>query len=161
MEMNRDLWNELFEIVEPVMKAKSRTKTTDPIEDLKSNPTITIRYQRKVKQNAKSAFMVMSRGDTNWLTLLLDAILASAYTFGPDIAVMIGPSTAKPRNGKQQSWETFVRELKDDKSRQGQDYSEGQLRHLPNLLADLSGGIRFKGYGTVEFVDDATGEVLV
>ena len=157
----KSLWDDIFEVAAPIIIEKVKPKkTTDPITDLRTNTTIRINYTRKVKNKANSAFMVMSRGDLNWLKNLLDGILDHAYHFQADIGIMLSASTAKPRFGKSQNWEAFVRELRDDKTRQGQDYSEGQLKHLPTLLNELSKGAYFKGIGTIEFYDTDAKAVL-
>lgn len=157
----KSMWDNIFEISAPIIIEKVKpTKTTDPIADLRTNSVIRINYTRKVKQKANSAFMEMRRGDLNWLKNLLDGILDHAYHFQADMAVMLSPSTAKPRFGKSQNWESFVRELRYDKTRQGQDYSEGQLRHLPHLLAELRRGHYFRGIGALEFYDNDGKTVL-
>jgi hypothetical protein len=147
------------------IEAHPETKTLDPIEDLQGGVTRRIPYERSVKNNPKSAFMKMTRRDLNWLGLLLESLIRVNSSFAVDIMVLEGKSTAKRARydgNKAQTWREFVSELSEDKHRQNQDYSEGQLRHLPALLLLLSThGKRMAKHGVVEFYDKATGEVLV
>jgi hypothetical protein len=154
---NQDLFENLVEqaAVSPLVKS------FDPIADIMTKPTIAIRYTRKVKNNAVSAFMNISVSNRNWIKQLLEDLLDTMYTFSADNTIMISPSTAKPRNGKTQMWETFITELYTDKCMGKADFSEGQIRHLPKFLNEISTkGQRFKGCGAIEFIDADTGVVL-
>ena len=65
--MDKDLWNELFEVVEQVEAAEPTARSLDPIAELMSRSTVRIGYRRKEKHNAKSAFMVMTKKQLHWL----------------------------------------------------------------------------------------------
>lgn len=154
--VNESIFENLFEQA----KAAPSVRSLDPIADLMAKPVVRIGYKRKVMRNSASAFMEFTKRDRNWLDLLLRDLTTIHSAFQADASVMISACTAKRGNGRQQSWEEFVVELYDDKVVGRHDFSEGQLRHLPNLIAALSKGRRLSGCGAVEFCDIDSGDAL-
>lgn len=153
---NENIFENLFEAA----KASPAVKSLDPLADLLAKPVTRISYKRKVKRNSSSAFMEFTKKDRNWLDLLLRELTTIHKAFQADASIMLSASTAKRGTGRTQTWEEFVVELYDDKVVHRNDFSEGQLRHLPNLIAELSKGRRLSGCGSIEFTDIDSGDTL-
>lgn len=150
----------IFENLLEAAKASPAVKSLDPIADLLAKPVTRIGYKRKIKRSSTSAFMEFTKKDRNWFDLLLRELTTIHKAFQADASIMLGQSTAKRGTGRAQTWEDFVVELYDDKVVGRHDFSEGQLKHLPNLVAELSKGRRMSGCGAVEFYDIDTGKTL-
>lgn len=153
---NESIFENLFEAA----KVSPAVKSLDPLADLLAKPVTRIRYKRKVKRSSTSAFMELTKKDRNWLDLLLRELTTIHKVFQADASIMLSQSSAKRGTGRSQSWEEFVVELYDDKVVGRHDFSEGQLKHLPNLIAELAKGRRLSGCGTIEFYDIDTGSTL-
>ena len=130
----------------------------DPLAELLRDD-VEIDYKARF---AKSTipFMDFSKGDRRWLDHLIQELTAIACVYREDKIIMLGWSTAKPRNGRQQTWQTFVDDLYRDKTLTGQNYSEAQLKHLPKLLAELSRGKRLAGCHELSIRNIDTGKSL-
>lgn len=153
---NESIFENLFEVA----KVSPVVKSLDPLADLLVKPVTRIAYKRKVKRNSTSAFMEFTKKDRNWLDLLLRELTTIHKAFQADASIMLSASSAKRGTGRTQTWEDFVVELYDDKVVGRSDFSEGQLRHLPILIAELSKGRRLSGCGSIEFTDIDTGITL-
>ncbi|MCY1741457.1 hypothetical protein [Ensifer sp. SL37] len=153
---NESIFENLFEAA----KVSPAVKSLDPLADLMAKPVTRISYKRKIKRNSTSAFMEFTKKDRNWLDLLLRELTTIHKAFQADASIMLSASSAKRGTGRTQTWEDFVVELYDDKVAGRNDFSEGQLRHLPNLIAELSKGRRLSGCGSIEFTDIDSGVQL-
>ncbi|WVT73989.1 hypothetical protein QM996_02425 [Sinorhizobium chiapasense] len=154
--VNESIFENLFEQA----KVAPSVRSLDPLADLLAKQLVRIGYKRKVKRNSTSAFMEFTKRDRNWLDLLLRELTTIHKVFQADASIMLSASTAKRGTGRTQTWEEFVVELYDDKVVGRTDFSEGQLKHLPNLIAALSKGRRLSGCGAIEFYDIDAGNTL-
>ena len=161
MTISQSTFNDIFAVVEKVIEQAPDYLALDPIADLKAKPTVRIRYTRKPKLNATSAFMTIRKSDKNWIGLLLGDLCHFVTGAQADIGIMHSSASAKSTVKKRaQTWGEFVEELYRDKINDRNDISEAQAKQLVKLIELLSSkGMKLKGCGTLEFVDE-TGEVL-
>lgn len=161
MTISQSAFEDIFEVVQTVIKTHPDTLALDPIADLRAKSTVRIPYTRKPKLNASSAFMTIKKSHKNWIGLLLADLCHFATGAQADIAIMHSTAGAKSSVKRSpQTWHEFVTELHADKIIHRNDISEGQARQLVRLIEVLSAaGHKLKGCGDVEFVDEA-GEVL-
>jgi hypothetical protein len=161
MSISTNTFEDIFEVVQVVIKTHPDHVALDPIADLKAKSTVRIPYTRKPKLNKASAFMVFSKSHKNWIGLLL--VDLQHFVTGPqaDITIMHSSASAKSSHKKAvQTWYEFVKELYDDKIAQRGNISEAQARQLVKLIDLLStNGFKLKGCGPIEFVDE-NGQVL-
>lgn len=162
MEFSTNAFADIFDVVETAMATHPDIKSLDPIADLLAKSTVRIPYTAKPKNNAGSAFMVFKKKHKNWIGLLLEEL--KHFVTGPqaDISIMHSSASAKSSlKKKSQTWFEFVTELHHDKIIHRMDISESQARQLMKLVDELSAnGHKLKGCGSIEFYDNATGNVL-
>ncbi len=146
--------------VETITVSRSVSVPTrlDPLAEL-LHDDVEIDYKARYARSIV-AFMDFSKGDRRWLDHLVEELTKIGNVFREDKIIMLGWSTAKPRNGKQQTWQTFVDELYRDKTLTGQNYSEAQLKHLPKLLEELSKGKRLAGCHELSLCEITSGKCL-
>lgn len=156
MTITQSTFSDIFEVVEKVIEQHPDYLALDPIADLKAKPVLRIRYTRKPKQNASSAFMTIRKRDKNWLGLLLGDLCHLVQGAQADIAIMRSSASAKSSiKRKSQTWSEFVTELHSDKIIHRNDISEAQSKQLVKLIGLLSAnGFKLKGCGAIEFVDE-------
>ena len=161
MTISQNTFSDIFAVVEKVIEQAPDYLALDPIADLKAKPTVRIRYTRKPKLNATSAFMTVRKSDKNWIGLLLGDLCHFVTGAQADIAVMHGSASAKSSmKARAQTWHEFVTELHADKIINRNDISEAQAKQMVKLLELLSAnGFKLKGCGRLEFVDE-NGETL-
>jgi hypothetical protein len=141
-----------------VSRSVSVPTRLDPIAEI-LHDDIEIDYKARYARSTV-AFMEFSRGERRWLDHLIEELTKIGNVFKEDKIIMLGWSTAKPRNGKHQTWQTFVEELHRDKTLTGQNYSEAQLKHLPVLIKELSKGKRLAGCHALSLCEAASGKCL-
>lgn len=156
MTISQSTFNDIFAVVEKVIEQAPDYLALDPIADLKAKPTVRIRYTRKPKLNATSAFMTIRKSDKNWIGLLLGDLCHFVTGAQADIAIMHSSASAKSTVKKRaQTWGEFVEELRTDKIINRNDISEAQAKQLVKLIQLLSAnGMKLKGCGTLSFVDE-------
>jgi len=156
MSISESTFSDIFAVVEKVIEQAPDYLALDPIADLKAKPTVRIRYTRKPKQNASSAFMTLRKADKNWIGLLLGDLCHFVRGAQADITIMHGSASAKSSvKRRAQTWGEFVQELHADKIIHRNDISEAQAKQLVNLIELLSAsGFKLKGCGTIEFIDE-------
>lgn len=156
MNISQNTFEDIFAVVEQVIKTHPASRALDPIADLHAKATVRIPYVRKPKQNAASAFMTFSKADKNWIGLLLGEL--SHFVSGAQSDISIMHSSAKAKSSVKrasQTWHEFVTELHEDKIAHRNDISEAQARQLAKLIDELSAsGFKLKGCGSLEFVDE-------
>ncbi|OYR11200.1 hypothetical protein CEV32_1498 [Brucella rhizosphaerae] len=142
------------------MEAKISFKPSrlDPLADL-NRSTMTVDYKPRFG-TTQVPFMDFSKGDRNWLDLLITELTTIGDTFRDDKIIMLGYASAKPGRGGKQTWQQYVEGLYADKVQQRKDYSEAQLKHLPKLIDLLRQGKRLSGCGNLEFYNLTTSKTL-
>ncbi|SCX35995.1 hypothetical protein [Agrobacterium rosae] len=145
---------------DPVPERPTTPKRLDPISELKSAAgpivlTYTVRYQ-----NSNIPFLDFDRGDRRWLGLLLQELQRIYIASGPDAVIMSGIAPVRNRYHQSQTWQQFIDGLVTDKVSKGFDFTAGQLKHLPKLIAALSKGSKLAGCGSLEFREAGTGKVM-
>ncbi|UHS56017.1 hypothetical protein [Agrobacterium vaccinii] len=136
-------------------------KRLDPISELKSAAgpivlTYTVRYQ-----NSNIPFLDFDRGDRRWLGFLLQELQRIYIASGPDAVIMSAIAPVRNRYQQSQTWQQFIDGLVTDKVSKGFDFTAGQLKHLPKLIAALSKGNKLAGCGSLEFREAGTGKLMV
>ncbi len=154
--MNKVDLTELFEIMEA--KVSFKPSRLDPLADL-NRSTMTVDYKPRFG-TTQVPFMDFSKGDRNWLDLLITELTTIGDTFRDDKIIMLGYASAKPGKGGKQTWQQYVEGLYADKVQQRKDYSEAQLKHLPKLIDLLRQGKRLNGCGNLEFYNLTTSKTL-
>ena len=146
--------------VETITASRSVSVPTrlDPLAEL-MHDDIEIDYKARYARSTV-AFMDFSKGERRWLDHLIEELTKIGNVFKEDKIIMLGWSTAKPRNGKHQTWQTFVEDLYRDKTLTGQNYSEAQLKHLPVLIKALSNGKRLAGCHVLSLSEVVSGRSL-
>jgi hypothetical protein len=161
MSVSATTFEDIFAVVQTVIKTHPDTLALDPIADLKAKSTVRIPYTRKPKLNASSAFMTLTKSHKNWLGLLLAELMNFVTGAQADISIMHSSASAKSSvKRKSQTWYEFVTELHHDKIAHRNDVSEAQAKQLVKLISELSAkGHKLAGCGDLEFIDE-TGTVL-
>ncbi|MGQ8630866.1 hypothetical protein ACUTJJ_05190 [Agrobacterium sp. DKPNP3] len=161
MSISTNTFEDIFEVVQVVIKTHPDHVALDPIADLKAKSTVRIPYTRKPKLNVSSAFMTIKKSYKNWLGLLLGELQHFVVGAQADITIMHSSASAKSSTKRAaQTWYEFVKELYEDKIAHRGDVSEAQARQLVKLIDLLSSsGFKLKGCGSIEFVDE-NGQVL-
>lgn len=154
--MNKVDLTELFEIMEA--KVSFKPSRLDPLADL-NRSTMTVDYKPRFG-TTQVPFMDFSKGDRNWLDLLITELTTIGDMFRDDKIIMLGYASAKPGKGGKQTWQQYVEGLYADKVQQRKDYSEAQLKHLPKLIDLLRQGKRLNGCGNLEFYNLTTSKTL-
>ncbi|MFC7066070.1 hypothetical protein [Brucella rhizosphaerae] len=154
--MNKVDLTELYEIMEA--KISFKPSRLDPLADL-NRSTMTVDYKPRFG-TTQVPFMDFSKGDRNWLDLLITELTTIGDTFRDDKIIMLGYASAKPGRGGKQTWQQYVEGLYADKVQQRKDYSEAQLKHLPKLIDLLRQGKRLSGCGNLEFYNLTTSKTL-
>lgn len=156
IQLNRSLFDDVFEIVQQTIKTHPKTQMLDPIADLLAKPIVQIPYVRKPMNNASSAFMTIKKSHKNWIGLLLGDL--KNFKLGAQADFLVMQSQAGARSSQKQSkqtWDEFVHELHRDKINQRNDISEAQARQLVRLIDELSAnGFKLKGCGKLSFIDE-------
>ncbi|MEW9616050.1 hypothetical protein AB3G45_19735 [Shinella sp. S4-D37] len=156
--LNEDIFTNYKVETITVSRSVSVPTRLDPLGEL-MHDDVEIDYKARYARSTV-AFMDFSKGDRRWLDHLIEELTKIGNVYREDKIIMLGWSTAKPRNGKQQTWQTFVDELYRDKTLTGQNYSEAQLKHLPKLLAELSKGKRLAGCHELSIHEVVSGKSL-
>jgi len=136
----------------------------DPISELNTaTGAIQIHYTPRTMRSMVPFMDFTRKADRRWLNLLLTELQVVRLKSLQDTMIMTSTATAKRGLGQgssKQTWQTFIDELVADKVHANRDFSEGQLKHLPNLLAELAKGKTLAGCATIEFINANTGDVL-
>ncbi|UPA25351.1 hypothetical protein [Shinella oryzae] len=141
--LNEDIFTNYKVETITVSRSVSVPTRLDPLAEL-MHDHVEVDYKARYARSTV-AFMDFSKGDRRWIDHLIEELTKIGDVYREDKIIMLGWSTAKPRNGKQQTWQKFVDELYADKTLTRQDYSEAQLKHLPVLIRELSKGKRLAG----------------
>ncbi|MBM7323874.1 hypothetical protein JS562_12210 [Agrobacterium sp. S2] len=153
--------NELFDIESLKISeivVKQKPSRLDPIADLK-RAHVSVDYSPRFGKT-KVPFMDFSKGDRNWIDLLITELTTFTSGDRADKIIMLGYASAKRGTGAQQTWEQYVDGLYADKVLARKDYSEAQLKHLPKLIDLLRQGTRLKGCCNFELYNLTNGKTL-
>lgn len=160
---NTDIFSGFEAVITTAAKPTSPI-SIDPIDELRNaSGTIEIRYTPRAMRSMVPFMDFLRKSDRRWLNLLLTELQVIRLKSPQDTMIMTATATAKRglgRGSTKQTWQEFIDELVNDKVHTGKDFSEGQLKHLPNLLAALAKGKTLAGCGTIAFVNANDGEVL-
>lgn len=158
---NTDIFANFDAVVATAPKAPT---LIDPIAELRNaTSAIQITYTPRTMRSMVPFMDFVRKADRRWLNVLLTELQVVRLKSPQDTMIMTSTSTAKRGRGvgsSKQTWQEFIDELVVDKVHGNRDFSEGQLKHLPNLLAALAKGVTLAGCGTIEFINANDGEVL-
>lgn len=144
----------------PVEKVIKPTRL-DPFEELRTTAgPITVDYKGRYQNSRSIAFMDFSRGDRRWLNHLLIDLQRIGIGSAADNKIMQGIATARNGFHQKQTWLEFIDGMVKDKVHAGHDFSTGQMKHLPALIAELGHGNKLSGCGTLQFRDTITDTLL-